>query len=295
MAIYNQTFFDLNNKRGYCVDGAAGLPPETISDLKISVPNFSETIRMSSIFLRDETVRMIFVAVCESGIKPVALFNSDDRSMLRVGIPYPLLSLAEGYGGLIVFGEGIRRDIDVTISLPVSEECLTRFEPSAIPYVSLVCDSVKLAGEVAFSSGDPARLVSDGIDVPEELFGCTRALRLALVDSGTVDTSNPMIEMANGINTYFTAEGTEGRRSPVYKLFGAMPDSSGTVYIRFDEHFHFVPVGDPEQTTSILAIGTDLTTDEICHAVNETEDENEDKSEPACPASIIEFEVIEYE
>ncbi len=108
MAVFNQTFFDLNEKRGYCVDGAAGLPPDTISDLKISVPNRTESIRMVSLFSRDESVRIVFVAVTGSREKPVAHFSSDTRSMIRIGTPYPLTSPVEGYGGLIVFGEGIR-------------------------------------------------------------------------------------------------------------------------------------------------------------------------------------------
>lgn len=288
MAIYNRTFFDLNGKRGYCVDG---LPADTIVDLKISVPNRRQTIRLASLFLQDEIVRLVFVATDGSTSVPVALFSSDERSMIRVGVPYSLTSLSDGYGGLIVFGEGVRTDSDVTSALPISEECLTRFEPSAIPYVSLTCDSVKLSDEVTLSSGDPNRLISDGVDVPEELFGSKRALRLALTDSGSGDTDNPMIALANGINAYF---GEGGRRSPIYKLFGAMPDSTGRITIRFDEHFHFAPVGDPDTATSTLAIGTDLTTEDVCREINGIEEETENETEPACPPSSIEFERVEY-
>lgn len=290
MAIYHRTFFDLNGKRGYCVDGAEGLPPDTITDLKISVPDRKTSIRMTSLFLRGETVRIVFVAVLESGTRPVAVFNSDRRSMLRIGFPYPLTPLREGYGGLIAFGEGIRNDLETTGSLPVSEECLTRFEPSAIPYVSLTCDSVKLTGEVRLGGGDPARLVSDGVDVPEELLGTNRALRLVLLDTGSGDSTNPMIATANGVNAYF---GTEHRRSPVYKIFGVTPDANGTMTLRFDDHFHFTPVGESDTVTSLLAIGTDLTTDDVCRELNGTGEDNEDETEPACPPSTIQFETIE--
>ena len=290
MATYNRTFFDLNGKRGYCVDGADMFPADTIVDLKISVPNRTESIRMASLFIRNEIVRIVFVATY--GSTPVALFSSDERSMLRVGIPYPLTPLADGYGGLIVFGEGLRTDTDMLNSPSISEECLTRFEASAIPYVSLTCDSVALSGEVALSSGDPTRLVSDGVDVPDELFGSTRALRLALTDTGSKTSDNPMIGLANGINAYF---GAEGYRSPIYKLFGAMPDSKGSITIRFDEHFHFTPVGDATTVPSMLAIGTDLTTDDVCREINGNEKESGAEPKPACPPSRIEFERIEYE
>lgn len=289
MAVYNRAFFDLNGKRGYCVDG---LPADMIVDLKISVPNRTQNIRLASLFMRDEIVRLVFITAEGSTSVPVALFSSDERSMIRVGISYPLPPLAEGYGGLIVFGEGIRTDIDVATALPISEECLTRFEPSAIPYVSLTCDSVKLSGEVTLSSGDPVRLVSEGVDAPEELFDSARALRLSLIDTGSGDPENPMVAMANGINAYF---GEEGRRSPVYKLFGAMPDSSGRITIRFDDHFHFAPVGDPDTAASTLAIGTDLTTEDVCREINGIEEENEEDTEPVCPPSSIEFKKIEYQ
>lgn len=292
MAIFNRTFFDLNNRRGYCVDGAAGLPSETISDLKLSVPNRTETIRLASLFLKGESVRIVFIAVYDATVKPVALFTSDERSMIRTGTPYPLTGITDRYGGLIVFGEGIRNDISLETPLTVSEECLTRYEPSAIPYASLTCDSVKLTGDVRLSSGDPDRLVSDGIDVPPELFDTTRALRLALLDSGTGGPENPMIALANGVNAYFAAE---GRHGPIYKLFGAMPDQAGRITIRLDEHFRFIPIGEADLTPSMLAIGTDLTTDEVCGAVNDVEEENIEEPENLCPPSNIEFEVIEYE
>ncbi|HBT78061.1 MAG TPA: hypothetical protein DEB39_14310 [Planctomycetaceae bacterium] len=290
MAVFNRNFFDLNHERGYCVDGAAGLPPDMISDLKVSVPNRTESIRMANVFSQDESVRIVFVAALDSREQAVAHFSSDARSMIRIGMPYPLTSLAEGYGGLIVFGEGIRNDVRLTTPLTISEECLTRFEPSAVPYVSLTCDSVRLTGEVRLSGGDPDRLISDGVDVPEELLGCVRALRLALVDPGSDDS--PMIALANGIDTYAARE---DRGGPIYKLFGAMPDASGRITIRWDEHFHFLAAGAPQNMPSTLALGTDRTTDEICRAINGTEENGGAEPRNSCPPSSIEFERIEYE
>ncbi len=162
---------------------------------------------------------------------------------------------------------------------------MTRYTPSAVPYISLTCDGAKLTGDVRLSGGDPDRLGSDGGDVPEELLGCVRALRLAPVDSGTDD-------LANGINTYF---GREGRRGPIYKLFGAMPGADGRITIQLDEHFHFLAVGAPQNMPSMLALGTDRTTDEICRTVNGTGEETTEEPQNPCPPSNIQFETIGYE
>jgi len=294
MTVFNRTFYDLNHERSYCVEGD-GLPPEMISDLKLSVPNVTESLWLHGPYLAGETVRFLWTAVSGSQEKPVAFFSSDQRSMLRIGEPYPLAALAEGYGGLIVFGAGIRKGEWFPRRFRVSEECCTRYVPSAVPFAGLACDKTRLTGEVFLGSGDSTRLTSTGVALDHDKNGfliADRGLALSLRDTGEAGPGNPMIAMANGTNSYF---GMGGRRGPVFQLFGALPDESGSVRVRFDEHFHWTGITDDlaaeEPRVSGLAIGSDMTLDELCRAftVDTTPNASDD---PPCTPSAICFEVV---
>ena len=297
MTVFNRTFYDLNHERSYCVEGD-GLPPEMISDLKLSVPNRAESLWLHGPYLSDETIRFLWTASSGSQEKPVAFFSSDQRSMLRIGEPYQLTPLAEGYGGLIVFGMGIRKVPCFPKRFQVSEECCTRYVPSAIPFVGLACDKTTLTGEVLLGSGDPTRLTSSGVALERsqnDFLIAERGLVLSLLDTGEAGAGNPMIAMANGTNSYF---GIEGRRGPIFKLFGALPDETGTVRIRFDDHFHFAGITDDlaaeEPFVSGLAIGSDMTREELCRAFA-VETIPKESDDPPCEPSAIRFKVLDYE
>jgi hypothetical protein len=128
------------------------------------------------------------------------------------------------------------------------------------------------------------QLVSDGITVPTSMFKTDRALRLALMDTGIPENSNPMIAVANGINGDYGGGGMS-----VFKLFGAAADADGVVTLMFDDHFHFAISND----LSTLALGTDFSTDEICERFHDTEDQDP-VTEPPCPPSDITFDIIPY-
>jgi len=302
MVVFNQSLYDLNHKRGYCVDGTDGFPVDTISDMKISVPNDTEQIIVRGLYLKEEILRLTLTAISKTSKtskisqdseKPVALFTSDLRSSLRIGEPYMLRSVDPAYGGLVVFGPGIRKDFTENLSFPVSEECLTRYRPSGIPCAGQTCDNVRLTGEVRLLGGDPSRVVTEGVDIPDAATTsiiASRGLRIRLLDNGIVDASNPMIEMANGINSYI---GLDGSRSPIYQLFGALPNHDGEVRVVFDEHFHFAGVvqdwDDPEPVLSQLAVGTDLTMDDVCASMTTREP---GESEEPCSPKDIRFELV---
>ena len=298
MTAFNRSFYDLNHERRLCVDGAAGFPAELISDLKVSLPGYEEDAWLESLYISGETVRLTLTAVSGQGRKLIAMFSSNQRSMIRTGETYDLNSVGEGYGGLIVFGEGLRKDWQISNPFRISEECCTRYQSSAVPYVGLVCDNTKLTGEILLGSGDPTRLTSNLTELnrlEHSFLIANQAICLSLTDTGQVETVNPMVAMANGINSYF---GLEGRRGPIFKIFGALPDESGTIYLRFDEHFHLA--GITETLSSIpkflngVAIGSNLSQEDICHLLQEVPDSDESGEQP-CSPSGIRFEVIRYE
>ena len=294
MVVFNQTFYDLNHKRGYCVDGALDFPTDTISDLKISVPNDTDTIWLQGLYMIDETVRLVFTAKSSQREIPVALFTSNSRSSLRIGEIYSLRSIDSSYVGLIVFGSGIRNDCEIRSSFPVSEECYTRYESSGIPFVGRACDNLRLTGEVQIISGDESRVVTEGCDldkVTSPFVIADRGLRIRLLDTDKQDMTNPMIEAANGINSYF---GTETRESPIFQLFGATPDAQGQVRFAFDKHFHLAYVtddlNDSNPSFSRLAIGTDITMEDVCESGLTAEPGD---VEEVCHPSDIQFEIVD--
>ena len=292
MTLFNQSIYDLNRKRGYVLADATGFPVEFISDMKLAVPNMADRLQIDGLFVQGESVRLTFSAIGPDGIRPIAHFSSNEKSMLKLDENYPITSLIDGYGGVIVFGPSLHAPFDLKGPFPVSEECLTRYKPSSIPYAGLTCDARRMTGDLILASGDSGRLVSDAIDVPSELFGVTRAIRIAPVDSHVLDQTNPMLALANGTNSYAPQSGSG--RTPIFRLFGAQADLSGTVFLRLDEHFHAALIGlDPDIPSSRLAIGSDLTTDDICRTFSTDPSEDAPTTgDRSCDPTKILFETI---
>jgi hypothetical protein len=299
MAVFNQLFFDLNNKRGYCLHRPdAAFPLELISDLKISLPDQGITPVFRSIFVQDTCVRIIFAL----GAKIILSFTSDDREFVRIGQAYALKSHAEGYEGIIVFGAGIRHDHRFDGEAEVSEECLTRYVPSRIPYVSLTCIQERLTGEVRLGGSDLALVRTDKTDVPGTIFpGIDQAVRIDLVDTFRVDSQNPMIRFANGINSYNEVS----QRSPVYTIGGVHPNASGTVIMQFEDHFSITGVvrelpdteGEGEEPPAIIAVAvcSDIVQNDVCSpSQEEPQNEEEEQPDDTCDVKEIPVETIAY-
>ena len=266
-------------------------------DLRISVPNNEETISLIGFFLQGETLNITFFAQRpgQSG-SIVVCFHSEEATLLRVGMPYVLQSFNAEYGGTIVFGDRIKEETPICWSgdLPVSEECLIRYIPSCITAVRQTCDNTVLVGEVHLS-GENRDICEIGMTQTGSYFpavGDIPAITLKLQDTGAFNNENPMVNMANGVNSYFDVS------PPVSRLFGATPDSSGNIRIHFDEHFLFTPVAG---TGSVLAVGTDMTVAEVCEeitAADQAGDEpgagSDDDVSETCRVSDIQFEVVPY-
>jgi hypothetical protein len=125
---YNHTFYDLNNRRQYPLAVPdVNFPVEAISDLKISVPNLTAEVVINSIYIRDKIIRIVLSA----DNRLVAGFTSNNRSLVHIGQTYPLQSSMTGYAGFITLGAGTKYDWNYIGGAVISEECLTRFKPSA--------------------------------------------------------------------------------------------------------------------------------------------------------------------
>jgi len=287
MARFNRTFYDLNNERCYCFAVADDrIPSFLLSDLKLSVPNFAETPFVSSILIKGETVR---VTIAEGG-QIVAAYSSDSRSMLRTGKTYTMKSWKEGYEGILVFGD-LRRDVYYTGNIPISEECLTRYQPSAIPYISIPCTDVRLTGEVVIG-GDKGQTHSFVEEIPFNLFGVDRSMLIDLMDTGLMNPLNPLIYYANGINAF---NDVPSLRSPIYSIYAVGPNADGTVFVKFGDHFQIAAVVKDVMlpivnlTISEITVGTDITQDNVCHKEQPPVVDPHDPE--SCP---IEFVTIEY-
>jgi hypothetical protein len=318
MAVFNQAFYDLNNKRCYCLRRPdADFPLELISDLKISVPNQTEVPAVQSIFIKDNCVRMTITS--DSGL--ILSYTSDDREFVRNGRTYPLKSHAEGYDGVIVFGKGIRHDCNFQTESLISEECITRYSPSRIPYVSLTCIGEQLTGEVWLGGDDTSIVQSDAAadfdpaddDEDYPVFGeDSQAVRIDLVDTFRVEPNNPMIQFANGINAYNEV----ADRSPVYTIGNIHPDATGTVTIQFEDHFSLAGIvtslesenengngnGGEEETKPVVAcaVGSDISPSDVCSPSKTEPDEGDEGSEETeqaekCDISEIQAEIVPYE
>jgi len=261
-SLFNQTFYDLNGKRAYCLHPAEvpdWFPADVLVDAKLSLPSLTDQLYLGSLFIKDEVVRLTFLVKKAGVFQLVAKFSSDSRRTLRLGDAYPLTSVVAEYGGWVVFGENVKVDFTrAHLPLLLSEECCTRYVPSAIPYAAMTCDSEQLIGEVGMSSGDPLRLVSECREIDDnDLKG--RVLCLSLRDTEEADMSNPMIGLANGSNNYSNM--ADGSCAPIFKLFGAVPDENGQIQWVFDDPFYFTPV---KNETNLLAVGSEFDIQEIC-------------------------------
>jgi hypothetical protein len=234
MAVFNRTLYDLNGKRYYISDKPdVRMPLETILDLKLSVPNFSNQPVLEGIYISNNIVRILF---SDNG-RPVASYNSDNGSGIRLGIPLSLKSLAEGYAGYIVLGEGIRQSFTEKCSFTISEECLTRFRPSRIPFAGRPCTDVRLTGEVHISAGtkDAQSTIEDvSYSAALQSFRTEKALVLSLKNTEEKDISNPFIAFANGINRLAFVYDT---RAPIYRIGDMVPDCLGNIHFQFSNQF----------------------------------------------------------
>jgi len=288
MARFNRTFYDLNNERYYCFAVAdESIPSALLSDLKLSVPNYTETPFVASVLIRGEVVR---VTIVERG-QVVATYSSNNRAMLRAGRTYPLKSWKEGYEGVLVFG-CLREDVYYAGNTPISEECLTRFQPSAIPYVSIPCTDVRLTGEVAIG-GDGVQTRSFLADIPAGIFeDAEESMVIDLTDTGEIASSNPMIFYANGINAF---NATDDQLSPIYSIHAVRPDHMGRVFVKFGDHFRIAAiVSDVEEEeeeefafVSEIAVGTDITQDMVCGG---TSGDTETTPIENCPIEFIKID-----
>ena len=278
MARFNRTFYDLNRERQYCFAGQGEeIPSGVLADLKLSVPDDTAIPFLSGIFLKGETVKLT-IAV---GGNIVASYSSESRSMLRVGRTYTMKSWKEGYEGVLVFGD-LKTDVDYKGSFftsAISEECLTRVLPSAIPYVSLPCTNIRLTGEV-FLGGNQVNVRSFTETLLPGMFGATESMMLDLIDTKTVDAMNPMILYANGVNALGAIE---EKRSPIYTIHGVHPDLTGTVFVHFEDHFriaavtkNLLEIEEEEVKISAVAVGSDITQEMVCY-----------KSEPPPEEDVI--------
>jgi hypothetical protein len=297
---YNQTFYDLNSKRQYCLAlPVRNFPLELIADIKMSVPNNSSIPIFKSVFIKNESVRLLFT-VKEDGIESlVASFTNDERSWMQPGEMYQLSSIVDGYSGLVVFGEGLRQDCsflsDENDPAFLAEDCLTRFRHPGISHVGVACTNIALSGEVVISGTDlvlttSAQELPDGQhkslpNVDKGLFldmvnsddnktnnptlQITDGLLFDLVSSKMIQSDNPIIRVANGINQY---GGMEGERYAIFSVAGVTPDENGVITMEFKDHFILSGVVDDleEENTGEtikangLAIYTDVALTDVC-------------------------------
>ena len=290
MARHNRTFYDLNRERHYCFAMPGGeIPMGVLADLKLSVPDDTAVPFLAGIFLKGDTVKLTLAV----GGEMVASYSSDSRSILRAGRTYTLKSWKEGYEGVVVFGD-LQTDVDYkgsSSASAISEECLTRFQPSAIPYVSIPCTDIRLTGEV-FLGGDQVHVHSFTETLPVGIFDTKESMMLDLIDTKTVDAMNLMILYANGVNAF---NAVEEIRSPIYTIHGVRLDLAGTVFVNFEEHFRLAAVTknlldteDDDIKISAVAVGSDITQDMVC---TKSEPPHEEKESPDCD---ITFTHIDY-
>jgi len=124
MALFNRTFYDLNNERHYCFAVPdEKIPVAVLSDLKLSVPSYTDTPFISSVFIQKETVKVMIV----SGGEIVASYSSESRSMLRTGRVYALKSWKKGYEGVLVFGS-LKIDVHYKGDIPLNnlDDCVQK-------------------------------------------------------------------------------------------------------------------------------------------------------------------------
>jgi hypothetical protein len=301
MAVHNHAFFDLNNRRQYPLAVAdAEFPVEVISDLKISVPDDVAEVVVSGIFAKDKCLRIVFSV----DNLLVATFSHNTRNLIKIGSTYPLESAKTGYAGFITLGAGVRQDCDYQGGAKVSEECLTRFRPSAIPYVGTTCSYDKLTGGAmgeVYLAGSESQLTTGLVTLPTGLLpNCETALAFQLTDNLSTTSQNPMVAMANGINALTSASDTQ---SPIFTINNVRPDSNGVIRIHFEQNFKLTTVVDTISSSppiesetpeaSAVAVGTEIMPRDVCNVSENRQKEKDEALTPdLCDLSGVTFTII---
>jgi hypothetical protein len=298
MGVFNRSFADLNSHRQYCLAvQIEDFPIGIIADLKLSLPSSAGLMYpcISGIYAKDDVLRIMISANGE----PIFSFASDSRSSIRAERVYPLVCYLENAAGIITFGNGIANDIDYHPSddLPamISEECITRYVVSGIPYVSIACTSRKLTGEINIGT-DSDTASTKSVAIPTSLYDRdVQGMLIDLVDSEKPDSDNPLVAFANGVNTYNDVV----LPSPVFSLQGVTPNEEGTVFLFFGDHFKVNAVVDriatgeedePEPTIVGCAVGSDITQEMVC---GKEETKGNGEGEDQCEVAFV-LKPIEY-
>ncbi|GHT30399.1 hypothetical protein FACS1894214_0180 [Planctomycetales bacterium] len=289
MPAFNRTFFDLNEERQYVLaESSDKFPSSVIADLKLSVPGKDPVVSIAGVLINENVVRVVIIADNQL----VAGYASDTKYSLKKHRVYPLKSYKEGYEGVLSFGNGLSQNVSIKGDFPISEECLTRFKPSAIPYISIPCTNVKLTGQVLFG-GDTINSISTVENIPADstsLFdGLKQSLVLDLIDTGFPNTNNPIVRFANGINGY---NDLDDQKSPVYSIHGVLPNAEGTLFVHFADHFHIAGIVSNQVetvSTSQIAVGSDITMEHVCGPKDE-EDGSGGGETDNCPITFVKVE-----
>ena len=266
------------------------MPADVFADLKLSVPNFDSTPVIQSIYIKNDIIRLVITDTSDDKEFIAVLFSTDNRSAVRIGTPIPLKSMHKGYEGFVVFGHGIKQDFTEKFSVPVSEECLTRFTPSGISYAGKLCSNKQTAGEIRISGGGgltaASRVGTVTLQGPASSVSACEALIIDLADNGQPD-NNPVTQMANGING-MTA--SKDQRSPIMSLSGLYPSCDNGIRLQFSKEFIVNEIlesmTESEEPVSIgLALGVTMTQQDICG------DGTSEQTGEGCPPETLQLEI----
>lgn len=276
MGVRNQDWYNLAESSSYpfqvesaslVSDEGQRLTPGILCDLQLRFPATSARYA----FLGACTVtRRIATAIILGSTSPttaenvIALAAVSIPQPVDIYRPYPLEALAEGVGGWIVFGHGIKEDFSGRFSHPAQSLFLPRAARaySALPVRDLGKQgrADALSGVVRLHGGNDVEIVGARRRLPGELFERT----VGVFRLKTEALAENLLDKYRGPCGGRAESRTCDSPQPVESISGALPDCSGNLTLYIEDNnatsFAILPAVRPNQAAGIvLASSLDMT------------------------------------
>ena len=286
------TIYPLKDGTSGVDDGGNFLPVNLFADLKLIIPeSLPEFVYIQGVTVREKVVSLV-IGVADNESNPTYI-----QSILAITLPkptethraYKLEPLADGCGGLIIWGHAIEEGLEYTgrFSIPKQSQivptAIHRFRDYPIPKIKVKGVEGEVTGNVVLRGIGDLEVVEECIDIPDsqlptELNSCGSGQeRKVFTLKLYTDKRNEAVQTLGDVLKKYT--GCCGGRpesdscydtTPIEAIAGVRPDCNGRITIEFQGDVKIAKIIerlDPNtgiNYTCGIGISTQKTLDDVC-------------------------------
>jgi hypothetical protein len=265
MGALGANWFGTNAGRKYPLSDAAtgegvggSLPSDLLADAYLAFP--SDLGAAAFVAAARVTPLLVTVTFCSDDLVPLAAVSLPAADAVP-GRSYPVVPLADGVGGWVVFGHGVGTPCGLSTADPaataLADRAVRAYRPPPVTAVAKAGVAETLTGDVGLLAGQDVEIVTE----PREIDGETvEAVVIRLVSTSDRNT----LDLYRGRCSGRPESGT-CLEPAVETLAGIEPDCDGNIDIEFpDDCVTALPAEDGDGEPSGLALEFCLGLDDVC-------------------------------